>query len=208
MSLATWDSRQQTTHSRHDSTYTATRDIWPSPTNLEKKLYGSLGDQLPETTSGHRSQAWRRNSTAHWGISCPRQHLAIAHKLEEETLRLTGWSSGNDCIHPRDWVGNLNREERRRRRNHQCSSTCMVPYHQWPVFDSAPVAERPTYPVPARPDPHSPSCSRAPHLPTLTLMKQTTRPPSQFQQGLFPHPHIADHPTSYPVPTRPLHTLI
>ena len=47
--------------------------------------------------------------------SCPRQHLAITHKLGEETLRLTAGSSGNGCIHPRDWVGHLNRDERRRR---------------------------------------------------------------------------------------------
>ena len=32
--------------------------------------------------------------------SCPRQHLAIIHKLGEETLRLTGGSSGNGRIHP------------------------------------------------------------------------------------------------------------
>ena len=47
--------------------------------------------------------------------SCLRQHLAISHKLGEETLRLTGGSLGNGCIHPRDWIGHLNRDERRRR---------------------------------------------------------------------------------------------
>ena len=48
--------------------------------------------------------------------SCPRQHLAITHKLGEETLRFTGGSSGNGCIHPRDWVRHLNRDEWRRRK--------------------------------------------------------------------------------------------
>ena len=48
--------------------------------------------------------------------SYPRQHLAITHKLGEETLRFTGGSSGNGCIHLRDWVGHLNRDERRRKR--------------------------------------------------------------------------------------------
>ena len=46
--------------------------------------------------------------------SCPRHHLAITHKLGEETLWVhwSGVSSGNVCIHPRDWAGHLNRDER------------------------------------------------------------------------------------------------
>ena len=51
--------------------------------------------------------------------SCPRQHLAITHKPGEETLRFTGGSSGNGCIHPRYWVGHLSRDERRRRTKFQ-----------------------------------------------------------------------------------------
>ena len=39
--------------------------------------------------------------------SCLRQHLAITHKPGEETLQLTGGSSGNGCTHLIDWVGYL-----------------------------------------------------------------------------------------------------
>ena len=41
-------------------------------------------------------------------VRSPRHHLVISHKLGEEILQLTEGSSGNGCIHPRDWVGHLN----------------------------------------------------------------------------------------------------
>ena len=37
--------------------------------------------------------------------------------LENNLYGFTGGSSGNGCIYPRDWVGHLNRDERRRRRS-------------------------------------------------------------------------------------------
>ena len=58
--------------------------------------------------------------------SCPRQPLAITYKLGEESLRFTGGFLGNGCIHPRDWVGHLNRDERWRRRSPwHILNTCM-----------------------------------------------------------------------------------
>ena len=43
---ATWDSRQQTTYSRHAqrTQLPETTSIWPSPTSLEKNFYGSRRD--------------------------------------------------------------------------------------------------------------------------------------------------------------------
>ena len=75
------------------------RYMWPSPT----------------------SQAWRRNYTVHWEtvVDGEIQHVAITHKLGEETTRFTGRSLGNGCIHPRDWVGHLNRDERRQWRRRE-----------------------------------------------------------------------------------------
>ena len=99
----------------------------------------SLGRQVDtmrwKTQTEHQSQpeiprgpVWRINhgithyvhTADHMLQTCPMYAAARDNiwpsptSFGEETLRFTGGSSFNGCIHPRDWVGHLNRDERRR----------------------------------------------------------------------------------------------
>ena len=116
-----------------------THNVWhwtdwpqsPEPPPTHNVWHWTDWPQSPEPPPTHNVWHWDRPASvpATWDSrqhrprapdmpnihSCLRQHLAISHKLGEETLRLTGGSLGNGCIHPRDWIGHLNRDERRRR---------------------------------------------------------------------------------------------
>ena len=102
------------------------RPITPAASNSKKRTMNTCAQYHTKFT--HLNQKLQVYQWTHWTQimilntpklvaempnvrSCPRQHLAITCKPGETILRLTGGSSGNSCIHPRDLLGHLNRDE-------------------------------------------------------------------------------------------------
>ena len=108
--------RQQTTYSRH-----------------------ARHTQLPETTSGHHPQAWRRNSTAHWAIFRQRLHSSERLGWTSEP----GWTKKKKCnTETRDTttLSYISIQWQSLRNFHLCWNWCDLLFfsdHQWSEFSQA-----------------------------------------------------------------------